>query len=183
MSRIGKLPIVLGDKVEANLATSTIEVKGPLGVLNFEFSSKVNVVKENNTIVVSPVDSSDRESLALWGTTRALIANMVEWVSTGFKKSLEINWVWYKFEVAWDKLVLSIGFSHKVEMPVPNGIKIAMDEKLKNTLHISGIDKQLIWEFAAKIRAKKKPEPYKGKGIKYTDEVVRRKAWKSGKKK
>jgi large subunit ribosomal protein L6 len=108
---------------------------------------------------------------------------MVEWVSTGFKKSLEINWVWYKFEVAWDKLVLSIGFSHKVEMPVPNGIKIAMDEKLKNTLHISGIDKQLIWEFAAKIRAKKKPEPYKGKGIKYTDEVVRRKAWKSGKKK
>jgi large subunit ribosomal protein L6 len=78
MSRIGKLPIVLGDKVEANLATSTIEVKGPLGVLNFEFSSKVNVVKENNTIVVSPVDSSDRESLALWGTTRALIANMVE---------------------------------------------------------------------------------------------------------
>ncbi len=131
---IGKLPIVLGDKVEANLATSTIEVKGPLGVLNFEFSSKVNVVKENNTIVVSPVDSSDRESLALWGTTRALIANMVEWVSTGFKKSLEINWVWYKFEVAWDKLVLSIGFSHKVEMPVPNGIKIAMDEKLKTTL-------------------------------------------------
>jgi len=78
MSRIGKLPIVLGDKVEANLAASTIEVKGPLGVLNFEFTSLVNVVKENNTIVVSPVDNSDKESLALWGTTRALIANMVE---------------------------------------------------------------------------------------------------------
>lgn len=183
MSRIGKLPIVLGDKVEANLAAWVIEVKGPLGVLNFKFSSKINVVKENNTIVVSPIDNSDKESLALWGTTRALIANMLEGVSTGFKKSLEINWVWYKFEVAWDKLVLSIGFSHKVEMPVPAGIKIVMDEKLKNTLHISGIDKQLIGEFAAKIRAKKKPEPYKGKGIKYTDEVVRRKAWKSGKKK
>lgn len=183
MSRIGKLPVVLGDKVEANLSQTSIEVKWALGTLSFIFSPKVAVTKEENSIVVTPKDMSDNESVALWGTTRAIIANLVEWVSKGFKKSLEINWVWYKFEVAWNNLVLSIGYSHKVEMPVPAWLKVEIDEKAKNMIHISWIDKQLVWEFAAKVRAKKKPEPYKGKWIKYTDETIRRKAWKSGKKK
>ncbi|MDD4151072.1 MAG: 50S ribosomal protein L6 [Candidatus Gracilibacteria bacterium] len=183
MSRIGKLPIVLEEKIEARINGSKIEIKGPLGTLVFEFSSKVNVIKEEKNIVVSPKDLNDSESLALWGTTRAIISNMQEGVSKGFKKTLEINGVGYKFEVAGDKLILSIGYSHKVDMPVPAGLKVVLDDKLKNMIHISGIDKQLVGEFAAKIRAKKKPEPYKGKGIKYSDETIRRKAGKSGKKK
>jgi large subunit ribosomal protein L6 len=108
--------------------------------------------------------------------------NMVIWVTNGYKKSLEISWVGYKFEVQWDKLVLSIGFSHKVEMKVPTWLKIQLDEKEKNVLHISWIDKQQVWEFAAKIRAKKKPEPYKWKWIRYTTEHIRRKAGKTGSK-
>ena len=107
---------------------------------------------------------------------------MVEWVSKGFKKSLEINWVGYKFEPQWDKLILSIGYSHKVEMKVPAGLKVELDEKQKNVIHVSGFDKQLVGEFAAKIRAKKKPEPYKGKGIKYVGEHIIRKAGKTGAK-
>jgi large subunit ribosomal protein L6 len=107
---------------------------------------------------------------------------MVEWVSKWFKKSLEINWVGYKFEPQGDKLILSIGFSHKVEMKVPAGLKVELDEKQKNVIHVSGFDKQLVWEFAAKIRAKKKPEPYKGKGIKYVGEHIIRKAGKTGAK-
>lgn len=177
MSRIGKLPVVIPEKVEVTLADNTITVKGPLWELSFTYSNKVEVKTEENQIVVSPVDSSAN---ALWGTTRSVINNLVIGVSEGYKKSLEINGVGYKFEVAGDKLVLSIGFSHKVEMPTPAGVKIALDEKAKNVLHVSGTDKQLVGEFAAKIRAKKKPEPYKGKWIKYVGEHIVRKAGKTG---
>jgi len=105
---------------------------------------------------------------------------MVEGVTNGYKKSLEINGVGYKFEVQGSKLVLSIGYSHKVDMEMPAGIKVELDDKAKNMLHISGTSKQLVGEVAAKIRAKKKPEPYKGKGIKYVGEHIRRKAGKTG---
>ena len=105
---------------------------------------------------------------------------MVIWVTSWYKKSLEINWVGYKFEVSWDKIILSIWYSHKVEMKVPAWLKAELDDKQKNVLHISWIDKQLVWEFASKVRAKKQPEPYKGKGIKYVDEYIRRKAGKTG---
>jgi large subunit ribosomal protein L6 len=115
----------------------------------------------------------------MWGTTRAVIQNMVLWTAEGFKKSLEINGVWYKFEVSGQKLTLSIGLSHKVDMEVPNGLKVEADAQEKNVIHISWIDKQKVGEFAAKVKAKKKPEPYKGKGIKYVWEYVRRKAWKT----
>ncbi len=179
MSRIGKMPIVLAEKVEATIAGNNIKVKWPLWELAFDFSSKIEVTKEENSVIVKPLDDS---SNAIWGTTRSIINNLVEWVSKGYKKSLEINWVGYKFEVSGDKLVLSIGFSHKVDMPTPAWIKIALDEKAKNILHISGIDKQLVWEFASKIRAKKKPEPYKGKWIKYVWEHINRKAGKTGSK-
>lgn len=178
MSRIGKVPVAIPEKVEVSIIKNTITVKGPLGELNFNFSDLVTVAKEENTVSVKPVSE---ESAALWGTTRAIIANMMEWVTTGFKKSLEVQWVWYKFELQGDKLIMSLGFSHKVEMVAPKWVKIALDEKLKNTIHITGTDKQIIWEFAAKIKAKKKPEPYKGKGIRYLGEQVRRKAGKSGK--
>ena len=180
MSRIWKLPVVIPEKVDAKIDGNKITVKWPLWELNFEFKSdSVSVVMQDNSLIVTPNTSSDN---AFWGTTRSILNNMVEWVVTWFKKSLEINWVWYKFEVQWNKLILSIGYSHKVEMNVPNGLKIEADEKLKNTIHISWIDKQLVWEFSAKIRAKKKPEPYKWKWIKYVWEHIIRKAWKTGSK-
>ena len=179
MSRIGKQPVVLSDKTEATINGSTVTVKGPLGELSFTYQDCVEVIKEENTLVVKKLNDSAK---ALWGTTRSILNNMVMWVTEGFKKSLEINWVWYKFEIQWNKLVLSIGFSHKVDMAVPNGIKVEADEKDKKIIHISWIDKQLVWEFTAKIRSKKKPEPYKGKWIKYVWEHILRKAWKTGAK-
>ena len=179
MSRIGKMPIMIPEKVEITIAGNNIKVKWPLWELSFDFSSKIEVNKEENTVIVTPVDDS---SSAIWGTTRSIISNLVIWVSEGYKKSLEINWVGYKFEVSGDKLILSIGFSHKVDMSTPAWITLAMDEKAKNVLHVSGIDKQLVWEFASKIKAKKKPEPYKGKWIKYVWEHINRKAGKTGSK-
>ena len=179
MSRIGKAPIQISDKVEITLSGNNVKVKGPLWELSFDFRDDlVEVKKEENTIVVTPLDEKNS---AMWGTTRAVINNMVVWVTEGYKKSLEINWVGYKFEVQGNKIVLSIGYSHKVEMDTPAWVKAQLDEKAKNVLHITGIDKQLVWEFAAKVRAKKKPEPYKGKGIKYVGEHIRRKAGKTGK--
>ena len=179
MSRIGKMPIAILEKVDVTIVDNNIKVKGPLWELSFNFSDKVKVVKEENSVVVTPVDDS---ASALWGTTRSIINNLIIWVTEGYKKSLEIIWVGYKFEVAGNKLVLSIGFSHKVEVSTPAWIKVAIDDKAKNILHISGVDKQLVWEFASKIRAKKKPEPYKGKWIKYVWEHVKRKAGKTGSK-
>lgn len=178
MSRIGKLPIVISEKIEASINGRDVKVKGPLGELTFTHVDSVEVVKEENTLIVNKLDDSAK---ALWGTTRSVINNMVEGVTNGYKKSLEINWVGYKFEVQGTKLVLSIGFSHKVDMLIPTGLKVTADDKQKNVIHVTGIDKQLVWEFTAKIRAKKKPEPYKGKGIKYVGEHIRRKAWKTGK--
>ncbi len=179
MSRIGKAPVELSDKIDATISDNNIKIKGPLWELSFDFRADfVEVKKEENQIIVTPLDE---KYSAMWGTTRAVINNMVIWVTEGYKKSLEINWVGYKFEAQWSKLILSIGFSHKVEMEVPSELKVALDDKKKNVLHISWIDKQLVWEFASKIRAKKKPEPYKGKGIKYVWEHIRRKAGKTGK--
>jgi len=179
MSRIGKLPVIVPEKVEVNINGNNIKVKGPLGELSFDFrADQVEVKLENNEIIVSPLDE---KYSAMWWTTRAVINNMVIGVTQGYKKSLEINWVGYKFEVQGNKLILSIGYSHKVEMEIPAELKAELDAKQKNVLHISGIDKQLVWEFAAKVRAKKKPEPYKGKGIKYVWEHIRRKAGKTGK--
>lgn len=176
MSRIGRMPVVLLDKVEATLDKNTVKIKWPLWELTYTFTDNVEVTKVENELIVKPKDDSAK---ALWGTTRSIINNMVVWVTEGYKKSIEIKWVWYKFEVQWNKLVLSIGYSHKVDMQMPADVKLAMDDKEKNILHISGIDKQLVWEIASKIRAKKKPEPYKGKGIRYVWEHVRIKAWKT----
>lgn len=181
MSRIGKLPVAIPEKVEANVASWIVTVKGPKGELKLEVKQeavKVNVA--DNEIVVEPCND-EKFSRAYWGTTRANINNMVVWVTQWYKKSLEIIWVGYKFELSGKKLVLSIGYSHKVEVEIPAGIEVKADEKAKNTIHISGIDKQAVWEFAANIRAYKKPEPYKGKGIRYVWEYVRRKAGKTGK--
>lgn len=181
MSRIGKLPVVLAPKVEAKVLDNVIEVSGPLWTLKTEIHELVWVTVEDGKVVVTPKDLENPLSKALWGTVRANINNMVEWVSKGYTKSLEINWVWYKMEVSWTKLVLSIWFSHKVDVETPKSITMKADEKFKNTIHFSSTDKQLLWEFVSKVRAMKKPEPYKGKWIKYVWENIRRKAWKSGK--
>ncbi len=181
MSRIGKMPVVLADKVEAKIIDNVIEIKWSLWTLKAEIHELISLSIEDNKIIVTPKDLENPLSRALWWTTRANINNMVQWVSHWYSKSLEINWVWYKFEVAGNKLILSIGYSHKVEMEAPKEITLKPDEKLKNTVHFSSIDKQLLWEFVAKVRDKKKPEPYKWKWIKYVGENIRRKAWKSGK--
>jgi len=176
MSRIGKVPVVIPEKVEVTISGQNVSVKWPVGSIDYTFTDRVKLQKNENEVIIEPVTADDK---ALWGTTRAVIQNMVQGASEAYKKSLEINWVGYKFEVSGQKIILSIGFSHKVEMEVPTGLKAEMDAKEKNVMHISGIDKQLVWEFAAKVKAKKKPEPYKGKGIKYVGEYVRRKAWKT----
>lgn len=179
MSRIGKSPVSFNDKVDVKVNWNTIIIKGPLWELSFDFSQNVKVEVSGNEIICIPINE---KSSAIWGTTRSIINNMVEWVTKWFKKSLEINWVGYKFEVQGQKIILSIGYSHKVEMAIPAWLKVELDDKAKNILHVSGIDKQLVWEFAAKIRSKKKPEPYKGKWIKYVWEHIIRKAGKTGAK-
>lgn len=181
MSRIGKLPIAIPAGVDVSVKDSSVEVKGPKGTLNFDFRADVvNVNVVDNNVVVEKVEDS-KLAKALWGTTRACINNMVEGVTNWYKKGLEINWVGYKFEIQGKTLVLSVGFSHKVEVPFPDGVDVAFDEKAKNVIYVSGTDKQAVGEFAAKIRWYKKPEPYKGKGIKYLGEHIRRKAGKTGK--
>lgn len=181
MSRIGKLPITIPSGVDVSVKDSTIEVKGPKGTLNFVFKDEAVKVSVADAEVIVEKVWDTKEAKALWGTTRACINNMVEGVTNWYKKGLEINWVGYKFEIQGKTLILSVGFSHKVEVPFPAGIEVALDEKAKNIIYVSGIDKQAVGEFAAKIRAYKKPEPYKGKGIKYLGEYIRRKAGKTGK--
>jgi len=180
MSRIGKLAVSITDKNSIEIKDSNIRVIWALGELSFKYnSSLIRLDHIDNEIRVIPLSD---EANALWWTTRAIISNMVNWVNIWYKKSLEIVWVGYKFEIAWDKLILSIGYSHKLELICPKWLKVELDEKIKNLLHITWIDKQLVWQFSAKIRSYKKPEPYKWKWIKYLWEQIRRKAWKTGSK-
>lgn len=178
MSRIWKLPVVLPEKVEAHIKNNTITVKWPLGEQSFTFSPDVSVKQIENEITVTLVNE---ENPSIWWTTRALVFAMVTGVKDGFKKSLEIQWVGFKFEVSDDNLIMSLGFSHKVEMKAPQWIKVTLDPKEKNTIHVFWIDKHLVWEFSAKIKSMKKPEPYKWKWIRFVGEQIRRKAGKSGK--
>lgn len=173
------LPIGVNVKVDGK----NITVSGPKGELKYVLQECVSLEQKDNAIVVFITDK-DSTSNAMWGLTRALIANMVVGVSEGYKKSLEIQGVGYKFEiVSPTKLVLAVGFSHKVDIPAPKGVTISLDEKEKNIIHISGIDKQQVGYYTALVRSIKKPEPYKGKGIRYVGEHVRRKAGKTGGKK
>lgn len=184
MSRIGKAPVMVPNGVTINVTGNTILVKWPKWELSFEKKSFVILDQNDGQLKVTVTNENNSEEKSIWGLTRTLINNMVVWVTKGYEKSLEILWVWYKFEVpSQDKLILSVGFSHKVEMPCPKGITVAIDEKNKNLLYIRWIDKEAVWLFADKVRATKKPEPYKGKWIRYSGEFVRRKAWKTAGKK
>ena len=177
MSRVGKQPVVLPSGVQVTIEEMKIEVKGPKGVLSRELHPLVKVSQEDDKLVVTPADGS-LKARGLWGLFRSLVANMVDGVSKGFTKVLEINGVGYRAESAGDTLKLTLGFSHPVEFKLPEGISVSVE---KNTvITLSGIDKELLGQTAATIRAFRPPEPYKGKGIKYAEETIRRKVGKAG---
>lgn len=175
MSRVGKQPISIPNNVDAKIEGNTLKIKGAKGELSLNFLNNVSLKIENSQIEVIPKDKKDKDNKAIWGLTRALISNMVIGVQEGFEKKLEIQGVGYKAQIQGKKLVMSLGFSHPVEMEFPEGVEIAVE---KNIISIKGIDKYLVGETAAKIRSQKKPEPYKGKGIRYEGEIVKRKAGK-----
>ncbi|MFR8011018.1 MAG: 50S ribosomal protein L6 [Clostridia bacterium] len=178
MSRIGKKPVVIPAGVDVTVADGTVTVKGPKGTLTRTVHSNITVEKKDNEIIVSRPDDSNFNH-SLHGLTRTLIANMVEGVTNGYKKELEVNGVGYRAAKQGKDLVMNLGYSHQVVMSEIEGITIEVPAP--NKIIISGPDKQKVGQFAAEVREKRPPEPYKGKGIKYADEVIRRKEGKAGK--
>ncbi len=177
MSRIGKKPVPLPSGVSASLSGQTIEVKGPKGTLSFTATDDVTITIGDNEITVTPRGTSKR-ARQQWGMSRTQIENLVKGVTEGFRKELEINGIGYRAQLQGNVLKLQLGYSHDVEFKVPEGVQITVP---KNTeIVVEGIDKQLVGQVAANIREWRKPEPYKGKGIKYKDEYIFR---KEGKKK
>lgn len=178
MSRIGKQPIELPEKVDVKIDGAHVSVKGPNGQLEYNFTDYVKIEKKDNSIVVSP-SGEDRLSRCLWGTTRTLVNNMVVGVSKGFTKSLEFNGVGYKAVVKGQVITLNLGYSHPIDFTLPEGVTAKVT---KNVIDIMGANKESVGQAAAKIRSFRPPEPYKGKGVKYTTETIIRKAGKSGAK-
>ena len=180
MSRIGKMPIAIPAGVTVEIAENNkVTVKGPKGTLERVLPSEMDIKMEGSEIVVSrPNDLKKMKSLH--GLSRTLINNMVIGVTEGYEKKLEVNGVGYRAQKQGKKLVLSLGYSHPVEMEDPEGLETVLDGQ--NIIVVKGIDKEKVGQYAAEIRAKRAPEPYKGKGIKYADEVIRRKVGKTGKK-
>ena len=180
MSRIGKDPVVIPDKVDVKVEGARVMVKGPNGQLEYTFTDKVHIELDGNkAVVVKPSDES-MQARGLWGTTRTLINNMVLGVSQGFKKELEFSGVGYKVAAKGRVLNLNLGYSHPINYELPEGINAKV---IKNVIEISGSNKELVGFVAAKVRSFRPPEPYKGKGIKYIDEIIIRKAGKTGSKK
>ncbi|MBQ2285912.1 MAG: 50S ribosomal protein L6 [Clostridia bacterium] len=178
MSRIGKKPITIPAGVDVKVDGSKVTVKGPKGTLENTFNSEINIALEGNEVIVTrPTD--DKNHRALHGLTRTLINNMVEGVTNGYSKTLEVNGVGYRAQKQGKNLVLNLGYSHQVIVPEIPGITI--DVPSANSIVISGADKQQVGQFAAEVREKRPPEPYMGKGIKYADEHIRRKEGKVGK--
>lgn len=177
MSKIGKVPISIPEKITVSVVGDVVTVKGDKHELIVNIPRDIQVEAKDGQVVVTRCNDA-KATRALHGLVRALISNAIEGVSKGFSKTLEIQGVGYKAEVKGDKILLYIGFSHPVEVPIIEGVEIKQE---KNALTISGADKQKVGHMAALIRSKKKPEPYKGKGIRYSDEVVRRKAGKTAK--
>lgn len=180
MSRIGKKPIDIPQGVEVkinqdDLGNSLISVKGGKGSLEVTTPKQVKVESKDNQVIFTIANEENRDHRALWGLSRTLVNNAILGVTEGFSKELEINGVGFKVALQGKKLVLNVGFSHPVEYAIPEGITIEVE---KNTMKVSGIDKQLVGQVSAEIRGIKKPEPYKGKGIKYVGEQIRRKAGK-----
>ena len=175
MSRIGKRVLNIPENVNVNVENNTVTVKGPKGELTLDLVKGINVKVEDNTVVVE-MTKNDKFTHAMHGTTNANIKNMIIGVSEGYKKGLEIVGVGYKFNVQGNKLTISAGYSHPVVMEAPDGLSVTSESNTEITIH--GIDKQKVSEFAANVRKVREPEPYKGKGIRYKGEHVRRKEGK-----
>lgn len=182
MSRVGKQPVELPDKVSVDIDGNSVLVKGPKGELSRDFNPDMAIRRENGAIVVErPTDL--RHHKALHGLTRALLANMVHGVSEGFRKSLEIQGVGYQATLQGKNLQLRLGHSHEVVVEPPENITFEVPQESRGTIiHVDGIDKQVVGQVAAEIRGWRPPEPYKGKGVRYLGEYVRRKAGKAGKR-
>lgn len=179
MSRIGRAPIAVPDGVKVEFDNSAVTVTGPKGSLSQAFHPDMNIELNDGTLSVTrPTDS--RRHRSLHGLTRALLNNMVVGVSQGFTKSLQVEGVGYRAEMEGKTLVLNVGYSHPVRFEPPDDVQFSVDTRTK-TITVSGPDKQVVGELAAQIRKARPPEPYKGKGIRYSDEVIRRKAGKAGK--
>lgn len=174
MSRIGKKPIIIPENVEVKIDGQKVAVKGPRGEISIEFRPELDIVLEDNKITIK-IKKETKQARSLWGLTRALIANLVKGVTDGYEKKLEIEGVGYKANIEGNSLVLNLGFSHPVRVDAPEGIKFLAE---KNIITVSGINKELVGQIAAKIRRAKPPEPYKGKGIRYSGEYIRRKLGK-----
>lgn len=179
MSRIGRKPITVPSGVQVQIQDSRVEVKGPKGVVTVPFNTRIKVKKDKEEIICSR-SSEEKTDKALHGTVRSLLANAVKGVTEGFKKEFEIVGIGYRAALEKKKLVLTVGYSHPVELDLPADLQITFDEKNKNKFTLIGTDKQRVGEFAAHIRGVRPPDPYKGKGIKYADERIK---LKEGKKK
>lgn len=177
MSRIGKHPIVIPDGVTVNVAGQDVSAKGQLGELKVTLVGDVVVAQANDTITISP-RSQSKQARTMWGISRTLVSNIVVGVSQGFAKNLEIQGVGYRAQVQGKNLILQLGYSHEINYPIPDGIEVVCERP--TAIAISGVDRQKVGQVAAEIRAFRKPEPYKGKGVRYEGEYVRR---KEGKKK
>jgi large subunit ribosomal protein L6 len=174
MSKIGKQQLAIPDKTELTRNGASITIKGPKGSLTREFKDAVTITVDGSTVTFAPV-KDDTFSRALWGTYASHIKNMIAGVNEGYEKKLILEGVGFKSEVAGDTLKLALGFSHPVNVIIPEGLKVTAE---KNNITVTGIDKELVGQFTAKVRAMKKPEPYKGKGFRYNTEVIRRKQGK-----
>lgn len=178
MARLGKLPVKIPQKVQLNIRDNNVTVKGPKGELELNISDKVLIDSVDDTLVVKPT-SNNKAADKLHGTYRKLLCNMVEGVSNGFQKRLELQGVGFRSQVQGKSLILNVGFSHQVIIESPPGITLSVENN--TTIIVSGIDKQLVGQVAANIKSVRPPEPYKGKGIRYEGEYVRRKVGKAGK--
>jgi large subunit ribosomal protein L6 len=179
MSRIGKKNLVVPSGVNVDIRAGEIKIKGPKGELAQKIHPHITISQTTDGLVVKVISETNKKDRALWGTFASLVENMLQGVTVGFKKQLEINGVGYKASLKGNHLNLEVGFSHPVEIVPPSAIVFSVE---KNIITVEGIDKQVVGEIAAQIRSVRKPEPYKGKGIKYVDEIIRRKAGKTAAK-
>lgn len=179
MSRIGKKPVPVPDKVEISIQGQDIKIKGPKGELQHSIHPDISIKQEDGTLYVER-PSDERDHRALHGLTRALIANMVTGVSDGFRKTLKIEGVGYTSELRGQDLVMKLGYSHEIVINPPENVNFVVEDR-GVTIHVNGIDKQVVGQVAANIRELRPPEPYLGKGVRYIDERIRRKAGKAGK--
>jgi large subunit ribosomal protein L6 len=178
MSRIGRLPITIPSGVEIAIDGNHVSVTGPLGTLERDVAPELRIVREDGTLRVER-PNDDKRSRELWGLTRTLLSNMVVGVTDGFRKGLEITGVGYRAQLVGRKLQLNLGYSHPIEIDPPEGVSFEVETPVR--LAVVGFDKELVGHIAARVRSTRKPEPYKGKGVRYSGEVIRRKAGKAGK--